>query len=122
MGYVSKTLASGERIEYKASFHWIKWLCTIWTPWLLTTEIVVTNRRLIIKRGIIARRTEELSLNRIEEINLDQGILGRILSYGKVACHGTGSNVITTPTISSPMRFRVALQEAQSRLMGTDVQ
>lgn len=126
MGYVRSTLAPGEHVEYEARFHWLEWLCAIgmisvfvglfWTLRLLTTEIVLTNRRLILKRGIIARNTEELSLNRMEETNLNQGVLGRLLVYGKVTCHGTGRNDITTPTIANPMGFQNALQRARQAL------
>ena len=78
-----------------------------------TTEIAVTNRRLIYKRGWIARKTDEITLNRIEEVNLEQSVPGRLLGYGKVLCRGTGAGVIVLPTMDDPLRFKKALQEAQ---------
>ena len=124
MSYVRKSLVSGERVIYQARFHWLEKLMAfvacfailgiIWVVRMWTTEIAVTNRRLIFKRGWIARKAEEMSLRRIEEVNLRQSIPGRLLGYGKVLCQGTGGSDILLPTISDPMRFKKELQEAQA--------
>ena len=79
------------------------------------TEIAVTNRRIIYKRGRLSRKTEEINLRRMEEINLQQGIPGRIPGYGKIRINGTGGNAILLPAIASPMRFKQELQEARTR-------
>ena len=121
MGYVSRSLAPGEQIVFEGQYYWLKrllflfffWWPGTWGAWGM--ELVVTNRRLIYKRGLIAVKTEELSLQRIEEINVRQSILGRIFGYGEVVCHGTGGGQIATPSIASPGAFRRALQEAQAR-------
>lgn len=124
MNYVRKSLVTGERIVHEGRFHWtcklaaVFWLLLV-VPGLImlvriwTTEIAVTNRRLIYKRGWIARKTDEINLNRIEEVNLEQGVLGRMLGYGKVFCQGTGAGEIDLPTMADPLRFKRALQEAQ---------
>lgn len=77
-----------------------------------TTQIGVTDQRVIYKRGFIQRETEELQLRSIEEISLDQGVLGRILGYGKLQIHGTGDDEILLPAIGDPLAMRRALQEA----------
>ena len=82
-------------------------LIPIWT-----TEIGVTNQRVILKRGFIQRETQELQLRAVEEVSLDQGILGRIFGYGKINVHGTGEEEILFPTIGDPLELRRALQEA----------
>ena len=126
MSYVTKSLVTGEHIIYAAHFHWtvkLAALCAIplagfgiiWIIRLWSTDIVVTNRRLIYKRGWIARKTEEMSLRRLEEVNLRQGILGRLFGYGRVLCQGTGGSDIMLPILGSPMHFKKALQEAQAR-------
>ena len=141
MSYVTQSLIQGERIVIQGKFHW-SYSLTAWInvvvgvvvgaalifPLVLTliglvmlvrkwtTEIAVTNRRLIYKRGWIARKTDEINLNRIEEINLKQGIGGRIFGYGTLVCFGTGSGDIEIPSIGSPLTFRKAIQEAQVRL------
>ena len=125
MSYIKQSLVTGERVVYRGHFHWsyklaaVFWLCLI-LPGLImlihiwSTEIAVTNRRLIYKRGWISRRTDEINLNRIEEVNLRQGVLGRLLGYGKVVCKGTGAGDIELPVIGGPMAFKRALQEAQA--------
>ena len=80
-----------------------------------STEMVITDRRLIYKRGWIARKTEELRFTRLEEVNLRQSVLGRILGYGKVKVQGTGGGDIILPAIGSPMRFKNRLDEARDR-------
>lgn len=77
-----------------------------------STEIGVTNQRLIYKRGIIKRDTAELQLRAIEQVNLVQDIGGRIFGYGKLDIHGTGNEEIFLPAIGDPLELRKALQEA----------
>ena len=89
-------------------FQFLKLMIRKWS-----TEIAVTNRRYIYKRGWIARNTQELPLLRVEEVNLDQGVLGRLLGYGKVSVSGTGGDrPIVTPNIDDPMGLRKALSNA----------
>src|SRR5580693_6815216 len=56
----------------------------------LTTETDVTNRRVVHKTGFIKRRTFEIALDKIESVDVDQSILGRILDYGDVTILGVG--------------------------------
>lgn len=79
---------------------------------LWTTEIGVTSQRLIYKRGWLRRRTDELQLTSIEEVNLDQGAVGRMLDYGRLLIHGTGVSDVALPTLADPVGLRRALQEA----------
>ena len=79
---------------------------------LWTTEIGVTSQRFILKRGWFQRTTDELQLRAIEEVNLEQGALGRLLDYGRLILHGTGVNDIFLPTLADPVGLRKALQEA----------
>jgi Predicted membrane protein len=71
-----------------------------------TTERVLTNERYIQKIGWISRDTEEMSLDRIEEVNLNQSLLGRILGFGTVEISGTGSGKITLRYIDNPLIFQ----------------
>ena len=58
-----------------------------------TTEIAVTNHRLIVKRGWLARSTDELQLKAIEQVNFQQGFLGRLFDFGSGDVHGTGVTI-----------------------------
>lgn len=78
-----------------------------------TTEIAVTTDRLIYKRGLIARNVGELSIDRVEGVALIQGILGRILGYGKVSIRGMGVGEVVLPPIEEPVEFRRAVNEAR---------
>jgi len=78
-----------------------------------TTEIAVTNKRLIYKRGWVLRKTDEIGVGKLEEVNLSQGILGRMLGYGRLKIGGTGVGSVSLPTIADPVSFRRAIMAAQ---------
>ncbi len=78
-----------------------------------TTEIAITTDRLIYKRGMIARHVGELSIDRIEGVNVRQGVFGRIFGYGRVTIRGMGVGEVMLPQIAEPIEFRRAVQEAQ---------
>ena len=71
-----------------------------------TTERVLTNSRYIQKTGWIARNTEEISIYKIEEVDLSQTILGRVLGYGSISISGTGSGNIILKSIDEPLLFQ----------------
>jgi uncharacterized membrane protein YdbT with pleckstrin-like domain len=78
-----------------------------------TTEIAVTNSRLLYKRGLVARAVYEIAVNRIESTNVIQGILGRILDYGVLVIKGTGVGEIDLPPIEHPIAFKKAIDRAR---------
>ena len=71
-----------------------------------TTETDVTNMRVVHKTGFIKRRTFEMSLDKVESVDVNQSILGRILNYGDVTILGVGEGKETISTIASPLDFR----------------
>jgi len=73
------------------------------------TETEVTNMRVVHKTGFIQRRTFEMALDKIESVDVDQSILGRILNYGDVTINGVGEGRERIRTISSPLAFRSAI-------------
>jgi uncharacterized membrane protein YdbT with pleckstrin-like domain len=75
----------------------------------LTTETDVTDRRVVHKTGFIKRRTFEMALDKIESVDVEQSIMGRILNYGDVTIMGVGEGRQTIPTIASPLVFRNAI-------------
>src|SRR5947209_3018072 len=71
-----------------------------------TTETDVTNLRVVYKTGFIKRRTFEMSLDKVESVDVNQSILGRILDYGSVTVRGVGEGAETIDNIASPLEFR----------------
>jgi uncharacterized membrane protein YdbT with pleckstrin-like domain len=74
------------------------------------TEMAVTNKRVIVKSGIVDRRTIELLLLRIESIAVEEPALGRVLGYGTVIVRGTGGTPEVFPQIARPLEFREQVQ------------
>src|SRR3974390_2444549 len=70
-----------------------------------TTETDVTNLRVVHKTGFIKRRTFEMSLDKVESVDVNQSILGRLLDYGDVTILGVGEGKQTISTIASPLVF-----------------
>ena len=93
--------------------HWFQW-------WI--TEIAVTDRRVIYKKGLIRRQTNEMNMDKIESVQIGQSILGRTLDYGDVTIFGTGEGFETLRTIASPIELRNSItgttHKAQSSRVG----
>lgn len=93
--------------------------CLLWVLvavlWFYSTEVGLTNRRVLIKEGIIFRKTLELFVERIESVHVDQSILGRMLGYGTVKVVGTGETVGRLSTIPKPLALRRMVQEINAR-------
>lgn len=71
-----------------------------------TTELVVTNKRLIAKSGLIKRQAIEMTLSKIESLQVSQSIMGRMLNYGTIIISGAGNPQARLPNISAPLIFR----------------
>lgn len=71
-----------------------------------STELVATDRRIIYKRGLIRRFTAEMNMEKVETVLVEQGILGRIFSYGTITIRGTGGGMEPLPNIDDPLTFR----------------
>ena len=71
-----------------------------------TTEIAVTDRRVILKRGFIRRHTVEMNMQKVESVDVDQTQLGRLFDYGTVTIRGVGSTFETLRMIDSPLKLR----------------
>ena len=74
-----------------------------------TTEIAVTNQRIIQKRGLIRRDTIELNVPKIESVDVRQSILGRLLNHGTVIVRGTGGSSNPLAYVSEPLKLRHAI-------------
>jgi uncharacterized membrane protein YdbT with pleckstrin-like domain len=119
--YINNNLINDDYLIYETNYHWILYfnhlIPSIITlgiyPYLVSkfSEFGITNKRLIIKTGILSRRTLELNLSKIESVNVNQSILGRILGYGSIGVIGTGGTKGYFVSIKNPLEFRRKFQE-----------
>jgi uncharacterized membrane protein YdbT with pleckstrin-like domain len=81
-------------------------------PWIrsISSEFAVTNKRVLVKVGLVRRHSLELLLQKVEGIGVDQGILGRILGYGTITISGTGGTREAFRMIARPLEFRRQVQ------------
>ena len=126
MGYVESNLMKDEVVRYRARLHWSIYvlpsiLCLVIVGFFMlaaamirssSSEFAVTSRRVIIKVGLLARKTIELNLSKIESIDVDQSIWGRIFGYGTIMIVGTGGTREPFRNIANPLEFRKAVNEA----------
>lgn len=124
--YVDANLVKGEEVLCRAKISWYSVLAPIILGVLLlplyglgliiiisciikihSTELALTNKRIIAKFGFISRQTVELRLEKIESIGVSQGVLGRILNFGSIVVRGTGGTGTPIPNINDPLAFRI---------------
>ena len=117
--YVDNHLIKDEKVEYETTHHWaifFTW-ASLFTltiaAWIRksSNEFVITNKRLIIKTGFIARDSVELNLDKVESIQIDQSVWARMLGYGTITVHGTGVTNARYTLVSDPLEFRRKFQE-----------
>jgi uncharacterized membrane protein YdbT with pleckstrin-like domain len=130
--YVTGSLLPGEQIVAEARPHWamfvgpalllifafmmkslgglIAFVAIIWGIYRLliyfSTELAVTNKRVIAKTGIIRRNVVDVSNSKIEGVTYHQGIIGRVFGYGSVLVRGTGVGQVPIPFIERPEFFK----------------
>lgn len=73
------------------------------------TEYAVTNKKVLAKTGIISRRVDELMLKKVEGVDVEQGILGRLLGFGTLVFSGTGSQKVVFDFIDNPLEAKKRL-------------
>jgi len=119
--YVDSILVRDESVEYETGYHWIifcnfRAIFTLFIAPLIdnyTSEFAITNKRVIIKTGLIRRKTLEMNLSKIETVGVEQSILGRILDYGTITLIGTGGTHESFPNIMNPLEFERNLESIQ---------
>ena len=126
MSYIDSVLINGEHVLYRTHLHWFILvtpiiLCVFMIGVILlpsavmariSSEFAVTNKRVIIKTGFISRRAFDTSLDKVEGIIIDQGVLGRLLGYGTVLVRGTGGASLPFKNVADPFLFKRMVDEA----------
>lgn len=135
MSYVENTLIKDEKVIYTGKISlWsmlpnfvvglvllpvfgvgaIFWLAAVIR--YITTELAFTNKRVIAKYGFISRKTIELNITKVESMQVNQGILGRIFNFGTLVVSGAGNPQAPINGISNPMTFRRSFMEYQDQV------
>jgi len=139
--YIKEHLLPGERVVYETRLHWVMLagpavlsffillfaiarpvLILIWVFYALTvggwlyfkrkySEFGITNKRVVIKTGVLRRRSLELLLTKIEGVTVNQGIGGRMLHYGTIVIGGVGGTKEPFHQIEDPFEFRKRVHE-----------
>ncbi len=129
--YIERALTSGEHVVYQARLSlWsesgnillgivllpvvgvgLYFLLRVWLTYR-TTELAITNKRIIAKRGIFSHTSMELRLDKIESIKVTQTLLGRLLNYGAVMLAGTGGDKTPIERICDPVAFQRHFMQA----------
>lgn len=136
MSYIEQSLSAGEKVEGLFKLHWFAWipmviwivlgLVTFGLTWLIAIyeylrlkflEQGVTNKRVIFKKGIISRRTEEMKLASIETVEINQGIWGRIFGFGTVKVTGRGISDLMFKNIDDPMSVKRQIESVSNPAM-----
>jgi len=130
--YIDQVIGKDEKILFDAKVHWGIYIWpTFWTLisfgmflpitffWFLfallyqlNSDFAVTNKRLVAKFGFISRVTIEQRLTKVDTIIVNQGILGRMLNYGKITVRGTGVLSLSFGPSSEPLDFKRAIESA----------
>jgi uncharacterized membrane protein YdbT with pleckstrin-like domain len=76
-----------------------------WYRWWIT-EIAVTNRRVIYKKGLVRLQTNEMNMDKVESVQVSQSVLGRMFDFGTVRILGTGEGFEALQTIAGPIKLR----------------
>lgn len=125
--FVNSNLVKDESVVYEAKVHWAAWiapvilalivglftffigtiLVLVWYYFVLKNiELVITNKRIIAKHGVIGKHTFEQNIGKIESVQVTQGVFGRMLGMGSVIVTGTGGSKEVISYIESPFEFR----------------
>jgi uncharacterized membrane protein YdbT with pleckstrin-like domain len=97
----------------------ILWGIWIWLDYA-TSEFGVTNKRVLIKTGLVRRRTVEMFLNKVENIGVDQSVMGRLIGSGNLTITGSGGTQEQFKHIGRPLDFRRQVHEQISDVVKRD--
>ena len=133
MSYIDDSLIEGENVLHRARVSWwsqaglvllgiltvvivvgVFLLAWAWIR-VRSTEIAITNRRVIVKYGFVKRDTVEINLEKLEALRVEQGFMGRMLNYGTVFISGAGTSVAPIKDVTDPLVFRRKFMEATNR-------
>jgi uncharacterized membrane protein YdbT with pleckstrin-like domain len=129
MTFIEESLSKGEEVHEVYKLHWFSKIpMVIWIVLALPTvgltlilaiyewfrlrslELGTTNKRVILKSGIISRKTEEMKIGSIETVEIDQSIFGRMFGFGNVKVSGRGISDVAFNKIDNPMAVKKSIE------------
>ena len=132
MAYIEESLSKCEEVHEVYKLHWFSKIpMVIWIflaiPTLGLTLILAiyewlrlrsleqgtTNKRVILKSGIISRKTEEMRIRSIETVEINQSIFGRIFGFGNVKITGRGISDVTFSKIDNPIEVKKSIESVE---------
>lgn len=133
MSYIEESLSSGEEVVALFRLHWFSRLpMVLWIILALPTlgltlilagyefvrlrciEQGLTNKRVVFKKGIISRSTEEMKLKSVETVEIEQGVLGRIFGYGEVKITGRGISDVVFRGVADPIAVKKQIESVSN--------
>jgi len=133
VSYIDESLVEGETLVHRARISWwsqfplivlglvtlviVVGLVFLVMAWIRvrSTELAITNRRVIAKSGFVKRHTVEINLDKVEALKVEQGVWGRMLNFGTIFISGAGTSVAPIRDIADPLVFRRKFMEATNR-------
>lgn len=120
MSYIEESLSEGEQVVAHFELHWVeRLLMCLYAVLIVTlplaiyewlklrcTEIGLTNKRVVVKTGIISRHTEEMRIGSIETVEIRQSIWGRLLGFGEVHLTGKGTSDLVLRRMADPIEVK----------------
>lgn len=135
MSYVDSSLLTNEVVIYQGR---VSWWSAFWPIFwgiflgiftiigflvmvpaifrIMTTEIAITDKRIILKTGFISREVLELRLRQVEGITVNRSITGRILGFGDITVRGY-SSIMTVKGIATPEQYRRKFFESEDAIV-----
>lgn len=133
MSYIEESLSEGEQIVTVFKPHWFARMPA--AGWLLLAPLTfgitlffaiyallqlkfleqgLTNKRVVVKRGIIGRNTDEMKLKSIETVEIAQGVFGRMFGCGDVKVTGRGISDVVFRHIDDPMAVKRSIESVSN--------
>lgn len=124
MSYIQDSLSVGEEVVALFKIHWTSYIPVVVLTLMIVpipmaihrylvirhTERGVTNKRVILKKGIVSRVSDEMKLSSIETVEIDQSVAGRILRFGNVKVTGRGINDLVFEEIANPLEVKKQIE------------
>lgn len=88
----------------------ILWLMMMYGSYAFSI-LMIKNRQVILRKGIMVRKTIDIPMNKIESIDISQSIIGSLFHYGTLVITGTGGTQQIINYINKPLTCRRVIEQ-----------